>query len=327
VVPSLRAGELRRLIINADDFGLTAGVNRAIAEAHSSGVVTSTTLMAGAPAFWDAVRLIPNMPNLSVGCHIQLLDGTPLLQPHLVPSLLHDGTRFRRTFAQLALAVARNRINPAEVEAEAVAQISRLQSAGVRVSHVDTHKHAHIFPSILKPILRAARACGVHAVRNPFPPSRYLPWGEVLSRHPELWERFVVVQFLRGFAPDFRRILVRDCIAAPAGALGVISTGSLTFDMVRKIISHLSEGTWELVCHPGYDDAELAGTGTRLRDSRAQELRIFTAPAIRDLLDQHKVELINFRDLPQSTHTNSPGDAQARTNSPDMPPSTNRTAV
>jgi hopanoid biosynthesis associated protein HpnK len=288
---------LRRLIINADDFGLTAGVNRAIAEAHSFGTITSTTLMANSPAFQDAVQVAAEFPKLAVGCHIQLLDGTPVLQPHLVPTLLQNGTSFRRTFGQLAWAVARNRINPAEVEAEATAQIALIQSAGIRVSHVDTHKHAHMFPSILKPIIRAAHACGVNAIRNPFPPSRYLPWGEVLSRHPELWERFVVVQFLRGFAPDFRRIIQRDGIATPDGALGVISTGSLTLDIVRKIIRRLPEGTWELVCHPGYDDADLAKVRTRLRESRAKELRIFTAPAIRELLSQHGVELVSFREL------------------------------
>src|ERR1700739_4449199 len=84
---------LRRLIINADDFGLTAGVNRAIAEAHTCGVVSSATLIATPPAFWDAPQYITASPKLSVGCHISLPDGVPILPPHLVPTLLQDGTR------------------------------------------------------------------------------------------------------------------------------------------------------------------------------------------------------------------------------------------
>jgi len=294
---------LRRLIINADDFGLTAGVNRAIAEAHTLGVVTSSTMMARAGAVQDAVAAAASLPNLAVGCHITLLDGQPILPAHLVPSLLHDGTSFRRTFAQLALAVARNKINASEVEAEATAQIAQLQSAGIKVSHVDTHKHAHIFPSILKPILRAAKTCGVNAVRNPFPPARYLPWGEVLSRHPELWERFAVVQILRGFAPDFRRIVERDGVLTTGGTIGVVATGSMTMYLAQTVIRHLPEGTFEFVCHPGYDDADLAKVRTRLRASRAKELEILTAPAFKLMLAERGVELITYRDLysqPQS---------------------------
>jgi chitin disaccharide deacetylase len=303
---------LRRLVINADDFGLTAGVNHAIAEAHSRGVVTSATLMARSSEFSEAVRIGANNPSLGVGCHVMLLDGNPILPPHLVPSLLRDGTAFRQTLAQLAFAVAYNRISAAEVEAEATAQLAQLISAGVRISHVDTHKHAHMFPSILKPLLRAARACGIRAVRNPFSPANCPTWNHV-ARHPELWKRFVAVQLLRGFAPDFRRIIERDGMITTNGTLGVVETGSLTIDLLRAIISYMPEGTWELVCHPGYDDAQLARVQTRLRQSRSHELQIFTSPELPALLAQHGVELITYWDL----HHEQPSRAA----------DTNRTAV
>jgi len=152
---------VRRLIVNADDFGFTAGVNRAIVEAHTHGIVTSSTLMANGRAFEDAVCLAKTVPRLSVGCHVVLIDGEPVADVGLLPSIAgahSGGARFRdglRTFAARALA---GRLDPDEIEVEASAQIRKIQMAGVSVSHVDTHKHTHLFPAVLRPLLRAARA-------------------------------------------------------------------------------------------------------------------------------------------------------------------------
>src|SRR5215831_3292086 len=151
---------VRRLIINADDFGFTSGVNRAIVEAHNYGVVTSSTLMAGGRAFAEAVQMAKATPKLGVGCHVVLIDGTPVSTAEALPSLTSAG-EFRdglKSFVARALA---GRMNAEEIATEASAQIRRVQSAGISVSHIDTHKHTHIFPQILKPILRAARGCGV----------------------------------------------------------------------------------------------------------------------------------------------------------------------
>src|SRR5579872_5302931 len=120
---------MRRLIINADDFGMTPGVNRAIAEAHRAGTVTSATLMANEAAVEGAIALAKQSPSLSVGCHIVLVDGRPLSSPQQVPTLLasRNGTaaKFRPGVAHLALAAIAGRIRPAEVETEAAGQIAR----------------------------------------------------------------------------------------------------------------------------------------------------------------------------------------------------------
>src|SRR6202050_436467 len=164
---------MRRLIVNADDFGFTAGVNRGIVEAHSRGVVTSSTLMANGRAFSDAVQLAGTVPQLSVGCHVVLIDGRPLLDPKTIPSLVDQDegtTRFRDGMGAFAVRALAGRLDPGEIEAEATAQIRKLQAAGIVVSHLDTHKHTHILPRVLRPLLRAASACGVRAMRNPFGP-------------------------------------------------------------------------------------------------------------------------------------------------------------
>ena len=133
---------MRRLIINADDFGFTAGVNRAIVEAHSRGVVTSATLMANGPAFAEAADLAKTVPKLSIGCHAVLTDGEPVLAAQQLPSLT-TASRFRDGMFTFAVRAIAGRMDAAQITAETAAQIRKIQSAGIAVSHIDTHKHTH----------------------------------------------------------------------------------------------------------------------------------------------------------------------------------------
>ena len=286
---------MRRLIINADDFGFTSGVNRAIIEAHSSGVVTSSTLMANGAAFAEAVQLAKAAPELSIGCHVVLIDGEPVLRPDEIPSLTNSG-RFRdglKTFCARALA---GRMNDGEIFAEAIAQISKLQSAGISVSHFDTHKHTHLFPRILRPLLRAAKERGIRAVRNPFGPRLPLRSSQLLQR-PSLWRRFAQLRILGTFATQFSRAVALHGLATTSGTLGIEVTGVLDESLFHAIAASIPAGTWEFVCHPGYNDADLQRASTRLRGSREIELRVLTLPAAREILDKHEIQLISYRDL------------------------------
>jgi hopanoid biosynthesis associated protein HpnK len=286
---------VKRLIVNADDFGFTSGVNRAIVEAHTRGVVTSSTLMAKGPAFDQATELSKAVPSLSIGCHVVLIDGEPVVEPGTIPSLTQDG-RFRdglKSFAARALA---GRLDAGEIELEASAQIRRIQSAGISVSHVDTHKHTHLFPAILRPLLRAAAACGVRAVRNPFGPKFPLRSGQLLAR-PGLWTRFAEVRVLGRFAGKFREAVDREGFTTTNGTLGIEVTGTLDETLFRAIGESVPDGTWEFVCHPGYNDGDLQRARTRLRESREMELRVLTLPAAREVLAKDGVELISYRDL------------------------------
>jgi hopanoid biosynthesis associated protein HpnK len=288
---------VRRLIINADDFGLTSGVNRAILEAHGHGVVTSTTLMANAAAFSDAVRLAQAAPRLGVGCHVVLVDGAPVLSAERVSSLLDsggkDGPCFRQGFLGFALRAFCRRLEPDQIEAEAAAQIQKIQATGIRVSHLDTHKHTHMFSQVLRPLLRAARACGITALRNPF---EVIQITQLASR-PVLWKRWMEVGALRSLAGKFRQAVKEAGMITPDGTLGVVATGALDPQLFRSIIEKLPEGTWEFVCHPGYNDAQLQGVRTRLKESRAQELRVLTSAATREMLAHGGIQLISYRDL------------------------------
>jgi chitin disaccharide deacetylase len=290
---------VRRLIVNADDFGFTAGVNRAIVEAHTHGVVTSATLMANGNAFENAVHLAKTVPRLGIGCHIVLIDGAPVLDAELLPSLIVPSsgkTRFRDGLKSFAARALTDRMNPDQIEAEASAQIRKLQSAGISVSHIDTHKHTHLFPAVLRPLLRAARARGVRAIRNPFGPRKPLNSSQLLSR-PNLWTRYAEVRILRALAAKFRDAARREGLATPDGTFGIVVTGALDEKLFRGIASIIPEGTWEFVCHPGYNDNDLRSANTRLRESRETELRLLTTPEARELLSQQQIELISYRDL------------------------------
>jgi hopanoid biosynthesis associated protein HpnK len=288
---------VRRLIINADDFGLTVGVNRAIVEAHQRGVVTSATMMANASAMQDAVARAREA-GLSVGCHVVLIDGAPMLPPKAVSSLLVGdgaGARFRDGWVGFASRALRKRLDEDQIAAEVEVQIRKIQQT-LRVTHVDSHKHVHRLPPVLRPMLAAAKACGVRAVRNPFAPLKPLAMAH-LARRPRLWTRYSEVKLLRRFSQSFRHTIAEAGMITTDGTFGIVATGALDQQLFAAIVGSLPEGTWELVCHPGYCDEELRSVRTRLRESREQELHVLTSEAARRAIETAGVKLISYADL------------------------------
>ncbi len=255
--------------------------------------------MANGRAFADAIALANAAPRLSVGCHVVLIDGTPVLTSTRIPTLATGKSKpsqFRDGLISFATRSLAGIIAPEEIQAEATAQIRKLQSAGIAVSHFDTHKHTHIFPEVLKPLLRAAAACGVTAVRNPFGPRRPLRSAELLAK-PSLWKRTAELRILRAFANKFRASVDRQGFSTPDGTLGIEVTGVLDERLFQAIAETIPEGTWEFVCHPGYNDADLQAAHTRLRESRELELKALTLPETRQLLAERDIELISYRNL------------------------------
>jgi chitin disaccharide deacetylase len=288
-----------RLIVNADDLGLTPGVNRGIFESHMSGIVTSATLMATGAAFDDAVQKAQAANRLSIGCHVMLVDGVPVLGRYRIPTLINSRassrkqTFFRKSAINFGARALLGRISSDDIEAEASAQIRKLQSAGLSVSHIDTHKHTHLWPHVLQPLLQAAKSCGVKRIRNPFE----LAPLRLIACRPGLWKRYAQTRALSGLAYNFQSSVREAGFITPDGTLGIVVTGKLGDQIWRLMIDRLPEGTWELVCHPGYCDSELVGFPTRLRKSREQELQLLTRPAIRDLLKRNGIELLSYNDL------------------------------
>jgi hopanoid biosynthesis associated protein HpnK len=285
---------VRRLIVNADDFGLTAGVNRAIVEGNRQGIVTSATLMANAQASAAAIDLARSQPGLKTGCHVVLIDGVPLSAD--LPSLTNGSARFRSSLKEFAIAAVRKKLAAEEIEREVEAQVRKLQSSGITLTHVDSHKHTHMFPHVLRPLLRAARERGIRAVRNPFEPMRSWPGSMVLGT-PGLWLRSAGVTAFGMFAAEFRSAIKEQGMVSADGTVGIAVTGLLDQHKLLRILEALPEGTWELVCHPGYSDADLQSAGTRLTQSREIELAALTSEATKEALARRKIELISYADL------------------------------
>ena len=279
---------MANLIVNADDFGLTPGVNHAIVELHRAGVLTSTTLMAHAGATGEAIQLARSTPSLGVGCHIVLADGQPILPADQVPTLVDSRTgQFPQKLSAFLPRLFTDRIRAAEIEAEVRAQIEFLQSKGLRLTHIDTHKHTHMFPSVLRPVLRAARACGIRAVRNPFEPA----WALRATRGAP-WVRLAEVSALRWLEPVCRRIIAEEGFATTDGTIAVAGTGILDAATLRALLQQAPEGTWELVTHPGYNDVDLARVRTRLRASRDVERQ-----ALQAIREFPAIQLTSFAEI------------------------------
>lgn len=289
---------MRRLIVNADDFGLTSGVNRAIVEAHDRGIVTSATLMANGDAFSEAVQLARTHPKLSVGCHIVLVDGSPVSGAPRVTSLMQNGQgQFNRSLIKVAGLALAGRLDAQQIETEVAAQIQKIQDCGITVSHLDTHKHTHMFPQVLRPILRAAQSCGVPAIRNPFETVKLAQ----LFASPNSWKRWLEVRTLHNFAAKFRQAVGQSGLITPDGTIGIVATGTLGRRWLRFLLENLPEGVWELVCHPGYNDQRLQTIPTRLRESREEELQLLTAAETREWLATRGIELMSYRTFAGAT--------------------------
>ena len=293
-----------RLILNADDFGLTPGINRAVVELHQAGVLTSTTLMATGGAFAGAAALALKHPGLGVGCHLVFVDGMPISHPESIPSLLGaDGKHFRPSVHDFAQAVLRNTINPTELAIETAAQIQKLQRAGIDVTHIDSHKHTHQFPAVAKTVLHVARRCGVRAVRFPFEPA----WSEEITRNATSLTRRLQLKVLHHFEPGFRALIDSSDETTTCGTLGIAATGAMDQNCLRRLLNAMLQQkhdgqAYELCCHPGHVDLALGAESTRLRESREAEYRALLA-VIPEIVNSHTrqhpnaPQLIHYGDL------------------------------
>ena len=287
------AHQTKRLIVNADDFGLTSGVNRAIIEGHTRGAVTSATLMANMPAFDAAVSLAKDHSSLGVGLHFNITQGRPLAAASRVSSLIDGRGEFWGTSTAILRRILAGRLKIEEVVIELRAQIEKALNAGLRLTHVDSHKHTHALPQICDAIVSTIKEYRINAVRAPRERWRFDRGAESFKIITQSAGAFGISQFCR--VSDAR--LKKSGVKTPDFFFGVARTGFWTQPWLIDLIERLPAGASELMCHPGYDDAELDGVKTRLRASRANELRLLTDPDVVAKLKENGVKLINFSDL------------------------------
>jgi hopanoid biosynthesis associated protein HpnK len=296
VQPAKAKRALKNLIVNADDLGWTAGVNRGIAEAHRNGIVTSTSLLSNGTAFEQGVEMARATPGLGVGVHLNLSDGVPVAPPELVTSLLNDDGVFEGGPETLLLRMARRALVLNEIEQEWDAQIAKIRAAGIEPTHLDGHKHVHMLPGLFEIALRLAKRHGIGAVRVSHEASSLrtaLSAGE--GQHAGVvMKQGVQARGLKLLARDAREMAERAGIATADYFCGIAQTGELTREGVAQLLRNLPDGTTELMCHPGYVDSDLEKSPTRLQDSRRIEMEILTDTAIRNLVASQGIRLIDY---------------------------------
>jgi hopanoid biosynthesis associated protein HpnK len=280
---------VRRLIVNADDLGLTVGVNDGIFDAHDHGILTSASLFASAPATADAIRRVRSRPWLGVGVHLALVDGTPTLPPSRVPTLVEDDGRFRHSWKPFIVACLRGKVSLAEVELELTAQVERLRSAGVTLTHLDAHKHVHAYPPVFAIVARVAGRFGIPVVRVPY--ERWSPTSVDVHSQGTLRLQALLNAAMRPWAQrDYRTAASHD-VRTPH-FVGRIHTGILDAAALAGIVRALQPGVTELMVHPGYCDDELERTGTRLLESRQKELDLLCSLQARALIVGERLDLV-----------------------------------
>jgi len=285
----------RNLIVNADDLGWTAGVNRGIAEAHRNGIVTSASLLANGQAFAEGVALARDAGGLGLGVHLNLNDGPPVAPPESVPSLVNDAGEFEGGPDGLLLKIATRGLSLREVEVEWSAQIAMVRDAGIEPTHLDGHKHVHMLPGLFEIALRLAKRHGIGAVRVSHEASGLraaLSTGE--RRAAVVLKQGVQARGLKLLARDAREQAERAGISSADYFCGIAQTGELTKEGVARLLRNLPEGTTELMCHPGYADDALRKTATRLQASRQKEVEILTDTEIRNLVASQGIRLIDY---------------------------------
>ena len=287
---------MKSLIVNADDLGWTEGVNRGILEAFQHGIVTSASLIANGAAFAGGVEAARSAPGLAVGVHLNLSNGPPLANPGTVTTLLNKGGEFAGGPERLLLRRARRGLLLEEVETEWDAQIQRVRDAGIAPTHLDGHKHVHMLPGLFEIALKLAKRHGIGAIRVSLEASslRAALASGAKQNSSVVLRQGVQARGLKLLARDARKQAGRAGISTADYFCGIAQTGELTREGVEQFLKSLPAGTTELMCHPGYADAALQKSPTRLQDSRQTELQILTDTGIRNLVASLGIRLIDY---------------------------------
>lgn len=287
---------MKELIVNADDFGFTRGVNEGIVRAHRDGILTSATLMATGPAFEDAVERARASPALGVGCHLVLTGGFAVAPRKEIPTLADRDGRLPRSLARLVWRVSSGMVRTSEIERELRAQIEKIRGAGLEPTHLDTHKHTHVHPRIMSALARVARETGITRVRNPVENLRD-SWRSTRGGTPGSSSQMPGAIAVRAVAPRFRAISRKYGLRSPDHFLGLAMTGRLGTAALCRLIDTVPDGRTEIMVHPGVHDGELAASGSRLGMERQMEMEALLAPETRRAIVDRGIRLISYREL------------------------------
>ena len=280
---------MKQLIVNADDFALSRGVTEGIIEAHRRGIVTSTSIMAPGSAFDYAVEQARLHESLGVGVHLTLVEERPVCHPGDIGTLVQRNGRLPMCYTELLSGLLLGRIRLQHVEKELRAQVAKCAGAGFRLTHLDSHQHVHALPSILRMVLDIAGDYGIRGIRIPRDSPR--------RRGAFRCDRFLGKAALCLIARYDARALRNRRVSACDRMAGLFDSGTLTEDRLLRILGRVSDGTTELVCHPGRVDLACRETYSHWGYQWEAELDALTSESVGDILRAKNIELINYHAL------------------------------
>ena len=291
VAPAPSLTTMKRIIINADDFGLSPCVNEGIVQAHREGVLTSATLMANMPGFDQAVDLARANPKLGVGLHLNIVRGRPVAPADQVSSLLMGDVRFPRSASTVVRRLLLGRVRTEELERELRAQVEKALKAGVRLSHFDSEKNLHVLPPFFKLVIKLAVDYGINKARfiREFRPSRAL--GQSLK-----------ASFLSLSCAGMEKRLRRAGLVITDRFYGISNSGRMTAEVLKGILSRHKDGSAEIMVHPGYIRQELLDLEPLvgryyINACRERELAALLDPKLKEAVRSRGIWLINFHEL------------------------------
>ena len=282
---------MKKLIVTADDFGLSLAVNQAVEQAFKEGILTTTSLMAGASQVQDAVDRARRNPGLRVGLHVVVARGRPVLPADEVPDLVNADGCFDDDLFQSGVRIFFLPRVRQQLEKEIEAQFEAFHAFGLKLDHVNAHNHMHLHPTVFGLILKVGRKFGIRSLRIPYEP--LLPvWR---AGGESILQRIFMTLFLGPWVKLLRSRINRAGLNCNDYIFGLFDTGRMDKERVLKMLACLPEGVSELYFHPAV--ADLPGDRPLKETACATELETLLSVKVRSLLESLQINLISFSDI------------------------------
>ena len=276
---------MKRLIINADDFGRHELINQAVEKALNDGCLRSATLMPGGTAFDDAVEVARRNPALGVGIHFTLVNGNPILPPQEIPSLVAANGKFHDNYGEFMKMYLQGKIVLSEVQAELAAQLEKMQRTNLKFTHFDSHQHLHHLPGIISIVLKLAKAAGIPAMRTANT--------NVFDGNLGNLGQFIGRLGLTSLAKFAANRAHKWGIATPEHFAGIVAGEAVSVNFMKNLIENLQDGTTEVMLHPGMNN-EILQPYCNWQHDFEEELKAVTAPEIIQMLKAKNILVENF---------------------------------
>ncbi len=275
-----RRDAVRRLIVNADDFGRSASINQAVIRAHREGILTTASLMVNEAGYDEAVALARENPRLGVGLHLTLLCGHSALGSAEIPGLVNGCGEFSDSPVTVGWRYFASRKLEAQLRDEIEAQFKKFRQTGLHLDHVNGHLHLHLHPKVFKILMDHAEEWGIthlRLTRDPFWLNAHLASGRWLYRTSHA----LIYRLLSRWA---RTALERRRIKHTSVVFGLLQNALVDETYVTQLLPALQSGDSELYSHPSLDEFK-------------NEFDALISPRVRALVDKLGIQLIRYQDL------------------------------